>query len=126
MISRYVDDEMSLSAIAKEAGCALSTVHRRLTLAGVDLREAVTPRGIRTNRVSDEALAKTVRLYEIGFSIEQVGELLHLSPSAVQYRLTKMAGIKKLRGPHGQLFGYHRRLPYNEFTRAARLYEQGL
>jgi DNA-directed RNA polymerase specialized sigma24 family protein len=125
MIARYVNDEKSLSVVAKEAGCAISTVHRRLNRAGIPLREATMPCGTRTIKVSDEALAETIRLYQEGFSIEEVGRLLHLSPSAVHYRLTKMAGLK-LRGPHGQIFGHRRLLPSQEFERVAQLYKLGL
>lgn len=126
MATRYLDDEMPLSAIAEEAGCAVSTVHRRLSGAGVTLREPITPRGIRTKRVSDEALAETVRLYELGFSIDEVGEQLHLCPSAVWFRLAKMSGIK-MRGPHGRILGRGgERLSHHEVTKVAKLYTAGL
>lgn len=126
MIVRYVDDEMSLSTIAEEAKCSISTVHRRLRNAGVTFRPAVTPHGIRTKRVSDEELAETVRLYMMGFSIDEVGEMLNLSTSGVWYRLHKMAGIK-MRGPGGQIFGRSgRRLPHHALERVKTLYTAGL
>lgn len=127
MRSRYLDDQVSLDAIAKEAGCAMSTVHHRLTRAGVVMRSSNMPRGTRTVKVSDEDLAETVRLYKLGFSIKEVGELLHLSPTAVYYRLKHMAKIE-IRRPMGhQNFGRNgNRVSHYDLECTSRLYRSGL
>lgn len=126
MATRYLDDEMSLSAIGKEAGCTASTVHRRLSRVGITLRPAVMRHGTRTNKVSDAELAETVRLYTMGFSLDEVGKLINLSPSAVYYRLTKMAGIR-MRKSGGQTFGRSgHRLPHQALEEATKLYTAGL
>lgn len=67
----------------------------------------------------DASWELTKRLYEEGFSLRQVSEMTHVSPTTIRYRLNKQ-GVK-LRAP-GQRTGEECRLEHDEIRKTVFMY----
>jgi transposase len=88
----YVDDELTIAALAALFGVAAQTVHNWLVAAGVPRRpSAAAPR----SDISDEVL---VRLYSRGgLSAAEISVRVGCSPSLVYSRLARLGVVRRSR-----------------------------
>lgn len=86
MIDLYINEEKSLSEIARIAGCNLETVRQRLLKRNVELRG----KGKYTLPISKNKLIKMNT--EKGMSVTEIADMIGCTPSTIRFHL-KNAGV---------------------------------
>jgi transposase len=92
----YVDEGMTIAAVATRLGVTLQTVHNWLVAAGVPRRPS--PAAAR-NDIRDDQI---VRLYtRTGYTAAEIAERLGCSTSLVYFRLERRGIVRRARAPRG-------------------------
>ena len=113
LVRLYVEEGLSLSAIAKRYGCSLTTIWRKMQAAGIECREdGSTPRYVRTDFSGDLA----EKAYLIGFRIGDLNVELHGNTITVKCTSTRTEQVELFR----QLFERYGHVYTDEATLARR------
>lgn len=86
IIRMYLDEKMSMNAIARKTGMYASGIRVHLLAAGVPIRTGETTR-VATKHVFD--IEEAIALHESGMNYSDIARKLGVSVNAVRYRLTR-------------------------------------